>query len=43
MLEAAMTKAAETGLVPRHGVDLETYLKTWDAMKQVLQAALDRA
>ena len=42
MLEAAMKKAVETGLVRKHG-DSETYLKLWDAMKQCLQAAQDVA
>jgi hypothetical protein len=39
MLTAAMKKAVETKLVPKH-VDTETYTRIWDAMKQVLQAAL---
>jgi len=42
MLEAAMKKAVQTGLVPKH-VDGDTYLKNWDAMKQCLQAAQDVA
>lgn len=42
MLEAAMKKAVETGLVPKFA-DEDFYLKRWDAMKQCLQAALDVA
>jgi hypothetical protein len=42
MLEAAMKKAVETGLIPKH-VDQETYLENWSSMKAVLQAALDLA
>jgi len=40
MLAAAMKKAVELGIVPRH-LDSESYLKTWSAMKACLQAALD--
>lgn len=40
MLEAAMKKAVETGLLPKH-VDDETYLKNWAGIKAVLQAAVD--
>lgn len=39
MLNAAMKKAVETGLVPKHS-DPDTYLKQWDAMKACLAAAL---
>jgi hypothetical protein len=42
MLNAAMKKAVELGLVPKH-MSGDSYLKTWDAMKQSLQAALDAA
>ena len=42
MLEAAMKKAVETGLLPKH-VDQETCLKNWSSMKAVLQTALDLA
>jgi hypothetical protein len=42
MLEAAMKKAVETGLLPKL-VDEDTYLKNWSGMKAVLQAALDLA
>lgn len=40
MLTAAMKKAVETGLLPKHA-DEQTYIKNWDGMKAVLQAALD--
>jgi hypothetical protein len=40
MLQAAMKKAVEVGLVPKQ-LDADTYLKNWDGMKAVLQAALD--
>ena len=39
MLNAAMKKAVETGLVAKH-LDPEAYLKQWDAMKACLSAAL---
>lgn len=42
MLHAAMKKAVELGLIPKQ-VDAETYLKNWDGMKLILQAALDTA
>lgn len=42
MLQAAMQKAVETGLLPKFA-DPETYLKRWDGMKQCIQAALDAA
>ena len=42
MLEAAMKKAVETGVLAK-SVDEETYLKNWDGMKKALQAALDAA
>lgn len=42
MLEAAMKKAVETGLLPKFA-DGDTYLQRWGAMKQCLQAALDIA
>lgn len=42
MLNAAMKKAVETGLVAKHA-DPDTYLKQWDAMKACLQVALAAA
>ena len=42
MLAAAMKKAVSTGLVPSE-VDGETYLTTWDSMKQCIAAALAAA
>lgn len=42
MLNAAMKKAVETGLVAKH-LDPDTYLKQWDAIKACLQAALAAA
>lgn len=42
MLKAAMKKAVETGMLPKH-VNEETYLKNWSGMKKALQAALDAA
>lgn len=41
MLQAAMKKAVETGLVPKHTIDEETYLRNWGVVKAVVQAALD--
>lgn len=42
MLEAAMKKAVETGLLPKNA-DMDTYNKHWAGMKQCIQAALDVA
>lgn len=42
MLNAGMKKAVELGLVQKH-MDPDAYIKTWDAMKACLQAALDAA
>lgn len=39
MLAAAMKKAVELGVVPKHG-DTDIYTKNWDAMKQILEAAI---
>lgn len=40
MLAAAMTSAVATGLLPKH-LESDDYLKTWEAMKHTIQAALD--
>lgn len=40
MLEAAMKKAVEVGMLPKM-VDTDTYLKNWKDMRAVLQAAID--
>jgi DNA-binding HxlR family transcriptional regulator len=42
MLNEAMKKAVETGLVSKH-MDPDTYLKTWGAMKECLEAAQEVA
>lgn len=42
MLNAAMKKAVETGLLPKYA-DTDTYLKQWEAMRHCLQAAQDVA
>jgi hypothetical protein len=39
MLTRAMNKAVEVGLIPKWA-DEELYLKNWDGMKNVLQAAV---
>lgn len=39
MLAAAMKKAVELELLPKHLPSNEAYVKVWDAMKEVLQAA----
>ena len=39
MLARAMKKAVEVGLLPKWA-DTEGYLKNWDGMKEVLQAAV---
>lgn len=43
MLTAAVRKAVKVGLLPSHGVDTETYLKHWEQIKKVLEAAFDKA
>ena len=35
-----MQKAVETGLVPKHVVGEDAYLRNWDAVSLILQAAL---
>lgn len=42
MLQAAMKKAVELGFFPAHA-DTDTYMKQWDGMKAVLQAAVAAA
>ncbi|MGX0893908.1 hypothetical protein AB7M22_005916 [Pseudomonas sp. ADAK2 TE3594] len=39
MIKAAMIKAVETGLVPRHS-HLDGYLRSWESLALVIQAAL---
>ena len=41
MLIRAMKKAVKVGVLPKHPVDEETYLKHWSGMKKVLEAALN--
>jgi hypothetical protein len=40
MLKAAMIKAIETGLIPRHS-HLDSYLRSWECLALVIQAALE--
>ena len=40
MLTNAIVKAVELGMLPKFGSE-EEYLKIWDNMKAILQAALD--
>lgn len=40
MLRAAMIKAVETNLIPRHS-RLAEYIKSWERLELVIQAALD--
>ena len=40
MLEAAVKKAVEVGLLPRLS-DTESYVTNWKAIRAVVQAALD--
>ena len=42
MLSAAMGKAVELGIIPKWG-DEESYVKLWDGMKQVIEAAIEEA
>ncbi|WP_223522024.1 hypothetical protein [Pseudomonas sp. GL-B-19] len=40
MIKAAMIKAIETGLVPRHP-RLDGYIRSWESLALVIQAALE--
>ena len=40
MLIRAVKEAVKVGILPKHGVSEETYLKHYDGIKKVLQAAL---
>jgi hypothetical protein len=40
MIKAAMIKAIEIGLVPRHPY-LDGYVKSWESLALVIQAALE--
>jgi hypothetical protein len=40
MIKAALIKAIETGLIPRHP-HLDAYIKSWDCLTLVIQAALE--
>lgn len=40
MIKAAMMKAIETGLVPRHP-HLDGYIRSWESLALVIQAALE--
>ncbi|WP_223518460.1 hypothetical protein [Pseudomonas sp. GL-B-19] len=42
MIKAAMIKAIETGLVPRHPY-LDAYISSWDSLALVIQAAIKAA
>ena len=39
MLHAAIKKAVENGTIPKWA-DMETYVKYWDNIKEILEAAL---
>jgi hypothetical protein len=41
MLAQAIKKAVEVGLIPNMEVDIDTYMKIWDAMKAILEAAIN--
>lgn len=41
MLIRAVKEAVKVGILPKHGVSEETYLKHWSGMKKVLEAALN--
>jgi len=43
ILIVAVRKAVEIGLLPSRNVPTEEYLKNWDLIKQILQAAFDKA
>jgi hypothetical protein len=40
MLQAAMTKAVDVGLVPKYAIGEEAYIKHWEAVKAIVEAAL---
>ena len=40
MIKAAMIKAIETGLAPRHS-HLDGYVKSWESLALAIQAALE--
>ncbi len=40
MLIRAVREAVKVGILPSHGVDHDTYLKHWNGIKKILQAAL---
>ena len=41
MLIRAVKEAVKVGILPKHGVCEETYLKHWDGMEKILLAALN--
>lgn len=43
MLQAAMKKAVEVGLVPKYTAGEEEYLRLWRAVESVVKAALDES
>lgn len=43
MLAAAMKQAVASGLVPKVAADEGEYLKSWAAVKEVIEAALSAA
>lgn len=43
MLQAALKKAVEVGLVPRFLIGEESYIRNWEAVQAIIQAALDAA
>ncbi len=40
MLHAAVKRSSELGIIPKVS-DLESYVKTWEAIKEILEAALE--
>jgi hypothetical protein len=40
MLNAAVKKAVAVGLIPKYAAGEEVYLKNWDGVKAVVEAAL---
>ena len=43
MLIAAVKKAVEIGLLPKYAAGEETYLKNWNGIRAIVEAALDKA
>ncbi|VWC89582.1 hypothetical protein BLA17378_04473 [Burkholderia aenigmatica] len=43
MLIAAVKKAVEVGLLPKYAAGEETYLKSWNSIRAIVEAAIKAA